>query len=88
MQVISRRIHLPDCFLAENPFCSKKTVHWTVFSFFVDSLALNATKKKAPAKAEAFFLVNLTASQVETLFVELEYIEPRLKALGVGGEDE
>jgi hypothetical protein len=32
-------------------------------------------------------LVNLTTSQVETLFGELEYIEPRLKAMGVtGGE--
>lgn len=27
-------------------------------------------------------MVNLTTSQVETLFGGLEYIEPRLKALG------
>ena len=31
-------------------------------------------------------LVNLTATQVETLFGELEYIEPQLKALGVADE--
>jgi hypothetical protein len=30
-------------------------------------------------------LVNLTTTQVETLFGELEYIEPRLKVLGVVG---
>jgi len=28
-------------------------------------------------------MVNLTTERVETLFGELEYIEPRLKALGV-----
>jgi len=28
-------------------------------------------------------MVNLTTTQVETLSGELEYIEPRLKALGV-----
>jgi hypothetical protein len=33
-------------------------------------------------------LVNLTTTQVETLFGELEYIEPRLKALGVAMADE
>lgn len=33
-------------------------------------------------------LVNLTTKQVETLFGELEYIEPRLKALGVALADE
>lgn len=30
-----------------------------------------------------FSMVNLTTKQVETFFGELEYIEPRLKALGV-----
>ena len=30
-------------------------------------------------------MVNLTTTQVETLFGELEYIEPRLKALGIVG---
>jgi len=30
-------------------------------------------------------LVNLTTTQVETLFGELEYIEPKLKILGLGG---
>jgi len=29
-------------------------------------------------------MVNLTTTRVETLFGELEYIEPRLKTLGVG----
>jgi len=33
-------------------------------------------------------MVNLTTTQVETLFGELEYIEPRLKALGVIETDE
>ena len=33
-------------------------------------------------------MVNLTTTQVETLFGELEYIEPRLKALGVIVADE
>jgi len=33
-------------------------------------------------------LVNLKAKQVETLFDELEYIEPRLKSLGVIIADE
>jgi hypothetical protein len=33
-------------------------------------------------------VVNLTTTHVETLFGELEYIEPRLKALGVGEVDE
>ncbi len=28
-------------------------------------------------------MVSLTTTQVETLFGELEYIEPRLKALGI-----
>jgi hypothetical protein len=28
-------------------------------------------------------MVNLTTTQVETFFGELEYIEPQLKALGV-----
>jgi hypothetical protein len=28
-------------------------------------------------------MVNLTTTQVETLFGELEYIEPRLKSLGI-----
>jgi hypothetical protein len=32
-------------------------------------------------------MVNLTTTQVETLFGELEYIEPRLKALGVAKEE-
>jgi hypothetical protein len=32
-------------------------------------------------------MVNLTTTQVETLFGELEYIEPQLKALGVADED-
>jgi hypothetical protein len=32
-------------------------------------------------------MVNLTTKQVETLFDELEYIEPRLKALGVSIDD-
>jgi len=32
-------------------------------------------------------MVNLTTTQVETLFGELEYIEPRLKALGVTDEE-
>jgi hypothetical protein len=31
----------------------------------------------------AIRMVNLTTTQVETLFGELEYIEPRLKALSV-----
>jgi len=35
----------------------------------------------------AYALVNLTTTQVETLFGELEYIEPRLKALGVSDEE-
>ena len=29
--------------------------------------------------------MNLTTTQVETLFGELEYIEPKLKILGLGG---
>ncbi|HEU5187431.1 MAG TPA: hypothetical protein VFT87_02920 [Candidatus Saccharimonadales bacterium] len=33
-------------------------------------------------------LVSLTTTQVETIFGELEYIEPRLKALGVTLADE
>lgn len=33
-------------------------------------------------------MVNLKAKQVETLFGELEYIESRLKALGVTMADE
>jgi len=33
-------------------------------------------------------MVNLTTKQVETFFGELEYIEPRLKALGVTAHDE
>ncbi len=33
-------------------------------------------------------MVTLTATQVETFFGELEYIEPRLKALGVIVADE
>lgn len=33
-------------------------------------------------------MVNLTTTRVETLFGELEYLEPRLKALGVGEADE
>lgn len=33
-------------------------------------------------------MVSLTTTQVETLFGELEYIEPRLKALGVTLADE
>jgi hypothetical protein len=32
-------------------------------------------------------MVNLTTTQVETLFGELEYIEPRLKALDVSDEE-
>jgi len=32
--------------------------------------------------------VNLTTTQVETIFGELEYLEPRLKALGVILADE
>jgi hypothetical protein len=32
-------------------------------------------------------MVNLTTTQVETLFGELEYIEPRLKALGVADKE-
>jgi hypothetical protein len=35
-----------------------------------------------------FVLVNLTTTQVETLFGELEYIEPRLKALGIVADGE
>jgi len=31
--------------------------------------------------------VNLTTTQVETLFGELEYIEPRLKTLGIADVD-
>lgn len=34
-------------------------------------------------KAEKSLMVNLTTKQVETLFDGLEYIEPRLKVLGV-----
>lgn len=37
---------------------------------------------------EAFSMVNLREVQVETLFGELEYIEPQLKALGVAVVDE
>lgn len=33
-------------------------------------------------------MVSLTTAQVETFFGELEYIEPRLKALGVTLADE
>ena len=32
-------------------------------------------------------MVNLTTTQVETLFGEMEYIEPRLKALEVTTEE-
>ena len=34
------------------------------------------------------FMVNLTTTQVETLFGGLEYIEPQLKALGITLADE
>jgi hypothetical protein len=37
-------------------------------------------------KIDDFNLVNLRTIPVETLFGELEYIEPRLKALGVNAE--
>jgi hypothetical protein len=33
-------------------------------------------------------MVSLATTQVETLFGELEYIEPKLKALGVALADE
>jgi hypothetical protein len=47
-----------------------------------------APKKKTQPTAESFSLVTLTTTQVETLFGELEYIEPRLKALGIIVADE
>ncbi len=40
-------------------------------------------KKKAPAQAETLFLVNLTTTQAETFFENIEEIDPQLKALGV-----
>jgi len=35
-------------------------------------------------KISCFKMMNHTMKQVETLFGELKYIEPRLKALGLG----
>jgi hypothetical protein len=40
-------------------------------------------RKCSNLAAGAFSLVTLTTNQVETFFGELEYLEPRLKALGV-----
>ena len=44
-------------------------------------------QRKNPSDAEVFSLVTLKTKQVETLFGELEFLEPRLIALGMRALD-